>query len=819
MDARLGPSSLDPRFVIVDPRLAERLTSHHHRDFEVEANVVPGGLEAITREVPNTGEEALAHLDARGVARVGSAVVPGTILVGKVTPRAGAAISPEQKLLRAIFGEAVGELLDASVRAPPGCYGQVTAAELDEAGNTARVTVSWVRPLEVGDRLEINGRSAVVSAIQGLDADLSWSGATGSAEVTKVEMARDILHARSIGPYLPLSQQPTSDRESFGGQKLSAEQAAILGQHAPWMLWECLTIKADDVLGRPRAFESIIKGESPAPPPEASDSSGAASNPGDIFSFFARPKRREGAAPGDLPEVVKLISAFLRVLGFEARFDDERIGARLIPGAELREQAHGAVTPETLFDQRIFGPLEDYRCGCGKYSRMKHRGVVCESCGVEVTQSKVRRERFGYFALARPQVHPLFRLEAAALLGISEAQLWQLEAQDPLSLQERLGAVDLHALDAIDSGPAGALATQLLAAELSPRELMIDAVAVLPPDLRRPGWALDGYYQALLGAHSPADQGPALATLFEGLAAAATNLWEGHTFEKCVDYSAVAAVVVDPGLPRGSCRVPRAVLTELFRPFVYGALEERGYVTTIKGAKRMLEQEAPEALRMVEEVVSGYPLLLGSGSQLWCRTGQAWDAPAIAVDPETARLLDAYTLCLYLPICHEAAIQCLSMPDLPRPPPKASWGWVSRAMETRSIVPLVRQAALERSLEAVMDPALSAALGRPPPHLEATELEAWTQRRQAARLAYRAAHPEPEPEPTLQNEWLSRRIDELELSVMTVQALMNAKLETIADLVQRTEADLLKSRGFGRQSLQEVKEILGELGLSLGMRL
>jgi len=818
IEARVESSSLDRRFVIVDTRFAERLTSHHSQSFEVEANVVAGGAEELTRDVPNVGEAALEHLDERGVVRVGTAVKPGSLLVGKVTPRAGAVLSPEEKLLRAIFGEAAGDMLDASLRAPPGCFGSVTVAELEDSGTRAVVTVEWTRPLDVGDGLELNGQAATVSAIRSLGADLAWSGATDRATVRKVSMAKDLIHARSIGPYLPLSQQPTAGRDSFGGQRLSAEQAEILGSHAPWMLWECLTIKADDVLGRPRAYESLVKGENPAPPVEQ-PASASASSIGDIFSFFDRPKRREGAAPGDLPEVMKLISAFLRVLGLEVRFDDELIAANLLSGQALRETACGTVTVESRFDQRVFGPIEDYRCECGKYSRMKHRGVVCEDCGVEVIQSRVRRERFGVFELGQPMVHPLFRAEVAALLGMSEAALELLEVQDGFGLKNRLEALDLEAIDAIETGPVAELAGLLLRTHLSPAALMIDAVAVLPPDLRRVGSAFDGYYQDLLGAVTVAQLRPSLGQLFEGLSAAASALWQNHSFEKCVDYSAVAALVVDPELSRGGCRVPRSVLTELFRPWVYAALEERGYVTTIKSAKRMVEEGRPEAQRALEEVVSGYPLLLAAGSRILCRVGEPWDAPAIAVDPETALLLGAEQLTLYVPLCDEAVVECLKLPDCPLPSRQAPAGWVSRAMRERAIVPAARRAALTMEREVVSDPALKAALGRPPPRLDAFELEAWTRRRSAERLAYREAHPDPESEAKPQNEWLSRRTDELELSVMTAQALMNAKIETIGALVQKTEAELLKTRGFGRKSLQEVKEILAELGLSLGMRL
>jgi hypothetical protein len=228
-----------------------------------------------------------------------------------------------------------------------------------------------------------------------------------------------------------------------------------------------------------------------------------------------------------------------------------------------------------------------------------------------------------------------------------------------------------------------------------------------------------------------------------------------------------------------------------------------------------VEDGRVEAARALEEVISDYPLVLAAGERLVCRVAEPWEAPAIAVDPETARTLGAAEVCLFVPLCHEAIVECRALPDGATTTPSAPTGWLSAAMVERTIVAAAQHAALTGAREAVRDPALAAALGRPPPPRAAHELGSWTRHWGAVRLAYREAHRPPPPEPT---SLLSRRTDELEVSVKTANALMNARIETIGDLVQKTEDELRATRGFGPKSVQEIKEILAELGLSLGMR-
>lgn len=244
-------ASVPEGFVVVSPSFAEQLTTQHSAWFETSLEAT----EAFTSDLPNVGEEALSALDERGLAKVGSLVKPGSILIGKVAARGTTPLTPEEKLLRAIFGEKAGDVVDRSLRAPPLCFGTVSAVEL--SAPTARVQVSWSRPLEPGDELDFDGQRRVVSAIRKVDGAFATAGIAAGARVTKVACARDLLSVRGIGPYDPNTQLPVD------GAVLDDAARAVLAEHAPWMLWETLTLKADAVMGRTRAYEALVQHQNP----------------------------------------------------------------------------------------------------------------------------------------------------------------------------------------------------------------------------------------------------------------------------------------------------------------------------------------------------------------------------------------------------------------------------------------------------------------------------------------------------------------------------------------------------------------------------
>jgi hypothetical protein len=663
------------------------------------------------------------------------------VLIGRVDQQGDARLSTEEKLLRSVFGEASHETVDRSLRAPAGCFGRVV--ETGQRDDRAWVTVGWSEPLAVGDLLDLDGQTAVVAELRPLaGVDLAWAGGAGKVQVCKGELARDVLHARSIGPYDAVTQLPTVGRERFGGQLVDLPLARVLATHAPWVLWELSTLKADHVASRVRCFEDLARAQNPAAdahhaPPPATPSKG-----GGVFSFFEAP--REGA-PSD---GVLRLSALVRACGFALSLDGSP-ALDVLDDAAVLHGSRGRVKPGQLFSQPLFGPLRDFECACGQLRSQRNRGVVCEHCGVEVAHSRVRRERSGHLVLPRPLEHPL-------------------------------------------------------------TGRMVSAVAVIPPHLRPAGSTLDRRYTLLLD--SPTSE--PFAALLDELGRELELAWAA-LFCKPVDSSAVAHLTVDSTLGPRTCRVPRAVLEELFRPMLYGLLEQRGVTTTIRSAKRLIERGHDEARRALEQLCARHPVLLAAGDRVVSRIASASPDPAIAVDLATARGLGQHTVQVHLPLSHEAITECLAFPDFPAAAPPTSNGWLSLAIGS-ALLPAVLRAAKGRRpvTDPLDDVVLRCALGRPPAPREPSVLAAWVEeltRREAADASIGARPSATLPDP-------SRPLDELVISVRTAQALEQANVLTLGQLCHRTEADLLATPGFDRKMLEQLKSALAEEGLSLGMR-
>jgi len=400
----------------------------------------------------------------------------------------------------------------------------------------------------------------------------------------------------------------------------------------------------------------------------------------------------------------------------------------------IREWSYGEVKkPETinyrtfkperdgLFCARIFGPIKDYECNCGKYKRMKHRGVVCEKCGVEVIQSKVRRERMGHIELAAPVAHIWFLRSLPSKIGnLLDLTLRELEkvlyfdsyivldpGETPLTRGELLteekyrqmvqeygsGFVAGIGAEAIKqlliSLDLEKLATELreemvktnsmakrkkLAKRLKiidafresenrPEWMIMDVIPVLPPDLR-PLVPLDGgrfatsdlndLYRRVINRNNRLKRLQELNApdiiirnekrmLQEAVDVLFDNGRRGKTITgaskrplkslsdmlkgkqgrfrqnllgKRVDYSGRTVIVIGPNLRLHQCGLPKKMALELFKPFIYNKLEEKGYVTTIKAAKKMVEKEPPEVWDILDEVVREFPVMLNRAPTL-----------------------------------------------------------------------------------------------------------------------------------------------------------------------------------------------------------
>ncbi|MEN6359402.1 MAG: DNA-directed RNA polymerase subunit beta' [Smithella sp.] len=375
-----------------------------------------------------------------------------------------------------------------------------------------------------------------------------------------------------------------------------------------------------------------------------------------------------------------------------------------------------------LFCAKIFGPVKDYECLCGRYKRMKHRGVVCEKCGVEVIQSKVRRERMGHITLATPVAHIWFLKSLPSRIGnVMDLTLKELEkvlyfeswiVLDPkdtplkkkelLTDEEYIEAKEQYGENGFVSG-IGAEAVRQLLEEIDleklyeelraevvtsisdtkkkkivkrlkvvealrksgnkPEWMVLTVLPVIPPDLR-PLVPLDGgrfatsdlndLYRRVINRNNRLKRlqelnapeiiirnekrmlQEAVDVLFDngrrGRAITGTNKrplrslsdmlkgkqgrFRQNLLGKRVDYSGRSVITVGPDLRLHQCGLPKKMALELFKPFVYNRLLEKGYVTTVKSAKKMVERETAEVWDAVDEVVREYPVMLNRAPTL-----------------------------------------------------------------------------------------------------------------------------------------------------------------------------------------------------------
>jgi DNA-directed RNA polymerase subunit beta len=343
--------------ILISERLVKEdvFTSIHIEEYECEARDTKLGPEEITRDIPNVSEDMLKNLDEQGVIRVGAEVRPDDILVGKVTPKGETELTPEERLLRAIFGEKAREVRDSSLRVPHGEAGKIVAVkrfsrekgdELPPGVNQlVRVYIAQKRKISEGDKMAgRHGNKGVISRIlpeedmpfledgtpveivlnplgvpsrmnigQILECHMGWAAKTLGINIatpvfdganeedifTKLREAGlpedgkavlydgrtgerfdhdvtvgyvymlklahlvdDKIHARSIGPYSLVTQQPLGGKAQFGGQRFGEMEVwALEAYGASYTLQEILTVKSDDVVGRLKTYEAIVKGD------------------------------------------------------------------------------------------------------------------------------------------------------------------------------------------------------------------------------------------------------------------------------------------------------------------------------------------------------------------------------------------------------------------------------------------------------------------------------------------------------------------------------------------------------------------------------
>ena len=466
-------------------------------------------------------------------------------------------------------------------------------------------------------------------------------------------------------------------------------------------------------------------------------------------------------------------------------FDSIRIA--LASPEKIRSWSHGEVTkPETinyrtfkperdgLFCAKIFGPVTDWECLCGKYKRMKHRGVICDKCGVEVTLSRVRRERLGHIELASPCSHVWFfkglPSRIGQLLDITLRDLERVlyfEAFVVVQADEESGLVEGDVLTDEkkrhfdqDKEKAGTFIAMMGAAGIKellkkidldpladelrikmktessvqkklkfarrlkvvesfrksgnkPEWMILDVIPVIPPELR-PLVPLDGgrfatsdlndLYRRVINRNNRLKKLMDLSApdvivrnekrmLQEAVDALFDNGRRGNVLRgannrplkslsdtlkgkqgrfrqnllgKRVDYSGRSVIVVGPELKLHQCGLPKQMALELFKPFIYQRLEQRGHCTTIKQAKELVEQQDPVVWDILEEVIKDHPVLLNRAPTLHRLGIQAFEpvlveGKAIKIHPLVCTAFnadfDGDQMAVHIPLSPEAQVE------------------------------------------------------------------------------------------------------------------------------------------------------------------
>jgi DNA-directed RNA polymerase subunit beta' len=480
-----------------------------------------------------------------------------------------------------------------------------------------------------------------------------------------------------------------------------------------------------------------------------------------------------------------LLDLFKQVTQKE-EFDSIKIG--LASPDKIRSWSYGEVKkPETinyrtfkperdgLFCAKIFGPVKDYECLCGKYKRLKHRGVICEKCGVEVTLSKVRRERMGHIELASPVAHIWFLKSLPSRLGMvldmtlrdiervlyfeayvvtdpgmTPLQRCQLLTDDDYrakteeygdDFRASMGAEGIRDLlsnlnirvefDNLrrEMGTTGSetkmkkIAKRLKVLEafnksgIKPEWMVLAVLPVLPPELR-PLVPLDGgrfatsdlndLYRRVINrnnrlkrllelkapeiivrnekrmlqeavdslldngrrgkAMTGANKRPlkSLADMIKGKG----GRFRQNLLGKRVDYSGRSVIVVGPQLKLHQCGLPKKMALELFKPFIFNKLEIMGIASTIKAAKREVENESPIVWDILEEVIREHPVMLNRAPTLHRLGIQAFEpvlieGKAIQLHPLVCAAFnadfDGDQMAVHVPLSLEAQMECRTL--------------------------------------------------------------------------------------------------------------------------------------------------------------
>lgn len=592
------------------------------------------------------------------------------------------------------------------------------------------------------------------------------------------------VHARSTGPYSLVTQQPVGGKALFGGQRFGEMEVwALEAYGAAHTLKEMLTVKSDDVEGRVKAYKAITRGE-PVKESEIPETfyvltKELQSLALDVTVYgeteedsFVPMPIKEDDRPSDFNAFQLMLASPDKIMSWS---NGEVKKPETINYRTLKPERDG------LFCAKIFGPVRDYECLCGKYKKMRYKGVVCEKCGVEVTSSKVRRSRMGHIELVTPVAHIWYvnslPSRIGTLLGVKMKDLERVlyyeayivktpgeafydnEGTKPVAkydvlneeqyqslnqrfehtgfvaqmggeaVKELLGQIDLvellHTLREEIKATNSEAKKKTIIKRLKvvesfinsgnrPEWMMLTILPVLPPDLR-PLVALDGgkfavsdvndLYRRVInrnqrlkrlmeldapeiiirnekrmlqeavdalfdnGRNANAVKGAnkrplkSLSEIIKGK----QGRFRQNLLGKRVDFSGRSVIVVGPNLRMDQCGLPKGMALELFKPHILAKLEEKGYATTLKQAKKMIEQKTNEVWECLQEIVEGYPVMLNRAPTLHKQSIQAFhpkliDGKAIQLHPLVCSAFnadfDGDQMAVHVPLSQEAITEC-----------------------------------------------------------------------------------------------------------------------------------------------------------------
>ncbi len=662
----------------------------------VPLRIIRFGSDELTSEPPGVPSERCTALASDGIVLPGKMVEPGDLLIGITAPPEPENLTPEERLLRAIFGERPGRR-DASVRWAGQYPARVLSVHISMAEHKdykivehparvirhgkqhseeewARITISLAttQPLETGDLLygPDGSRAVVCGTHDGRSADIlvgpehRWVN-DNPTTIVEVRLrpdkrSRSVVQARSTGAYSMVKQLPISIREKDPGQPVRLADLAWLLRHgATQTSFEIYALRADCIDGRYELYKLLVAGRASL---------------GEIPIVTVRDQTSLEAAPC---EAIRNWDRLLRSACVEPVWQRDRLSFMALDDDEVLAASSGEVQRPDIVDphtwlpefgglacQRIFGPIRDHTCGCGKRSVLMHNGEICQRCGVEVTVSRVRRQRMGHIELAAPMVHPWYRDNLSRALGIDREIVDDII--DGRRCVVRDGGTDHAVLLRAEADLAlgadlvctGAEAVRVLLdqrGQTPARGALLRRLPVLPTDLRpvivingrMSGSTLNDRYSNIIGRNSRlrrltelgatppeihqahVDLQRAVNALLDpregrgSLADLATILpgriggFRQRLFDRPVDYSARSTLVAAPTGDLDMALLPDRLAWLLLEPVLMRRMVDAGNSTNVKAARRAVRDRTPRAWEHLRAACQDAMVLVSVSETRW----------------------------------------------------------------------------------------------------------------------------------------------------------------------------------------------------------